>query len=166
MLEAMTRTLNALLDAITNLRMNDENRIKLYEAAKNALGTDASSNDEAPDELGCADTVSHIIKAAFGEYFTGRNIVSTRVLYQKLRDSSEYVEARIPTPGCIVISPTGYSRQPGQVGHVGIVMLDGGIASNNSFGPNKGRFTENFTNESWQQYYGAKGFWTKYYRPV
>jgi len=44
-LTELSRSLLRVLDIINSLRMNDENRIKLYEAARPFIGTDASPND-------------------------------------------------------------------------------------------------------------------------
>ena len=63
-LTELSRSLLRALGIINSLRMNDENRIKLYEAARSFIGTDASPNDLAPDELGCAETVNEIIRRA------------------------------------------------------------------------------------------------------
>ena len=56
-----TRSPLKALGILNSLRMNDENRIRLYEAARSFIGTDASPNDLAPDELGCAETVNEIM---------------------------------------------------------------------------------------------------------
>lgn len=41
-------------------------RFKLYAQALTFLSTDASPKDQAPDELGCADTASYLIIGALG----------------------------------------------------------------------------------------------------
>lgn len=170
-LAALFASLLKAKEALANLRMNEENRIKLYEAARSFIGKDASPNDLAPDEYGCADSVSEVIKAAFGDYLIQKNRVSTYWLYKALRESPKWKEVHIPTPGCIVISPTGYGTRKNPdgtlaipVGHVGIVMLNGRIASNDS---RDGIFRENYSIESWRDRYVRRGgYFAKYYRPI
>ena len=79
--------------------MNDENRIKLYEAARSFIGRDASPNDLAPDELGCAETVNEIIREALGDYLDVENRLSTYWLYKALREFQNFKEVFIPVPG-------------------------------------------------------------------
>jgi hypothetical protein len=151
---------------LTNLRMTSDNRLKLYEAAIKHLGKDASPNDLAPDELACAETVNEIIRDAFGNYFYSGSIVSTYYMYKALRDSSLFKEVSIPTPGDVVISPTGYATKSNVIpnGHVGIVMLEGKIASNDS---RDGVFRENYTIDSWKErYVNRGGYILKFYRRV
>ena len=151
-LTELSRLLLRALGIINSLRMYDENRIKLYEAPRSFIGTDASPNDLAPDELGCAETVNEIIREALGEYLHADNRLSTYWLYKALRESQNFKEVFIPVSGLIVILPIGYGtrRNPDGTlaspnGHVGIVMLDGKIASNDS---RTGKFEENYTIDS------------------
>ena len=145
--------------------MNDENHIRLYEAARNFLGKDASPSDLAPDEVGCADSVSE------GEYLIKENRLSTYWLYKALRESPKWKEVFIPIPGCVIISPTGFATRKNPdgtlvipVGHVGVIMLDGKIASNDS---RDGIFRENYTVTSWNDRYVRRGgFFAKMYRPI
>ena len=119
-LAKLSRDLLAALGIIKNLRMNDENRIRLYEAARSSIGTDASPSDLAPDELGCAETVNEIIKKAFGNYASKENRLSTYWLYKALRESPKFKEAFIPIPGLIVISPTGYGTRRNSVNWIAV----------------------------------------------
>lgn len=129
----------------------------LYSRALTFLNTDASPSDEAPDELGCADTVEEIYFAQFAHYVAGGpKTLSTATLYNKLRHSSDWEKTLLPTEGAIIISPTGFSHKGSKHGHVGIVGKNGIIMSNNSFRDEngvKGTFIENFTFRSWQGYY-------------
>lgn len=171
MFERLRLQLLQALGIIDTLRMNEEKRIKLYETAKLYIGTDASPNDLAPDEYGCAESVNEIIRAAFGEYLYAGNRLSTYWLYKALKESDKWIEASIPIPGSIVISPTGYGHRRDAAGnliipngHVGIVMLDGKIASNDS---RDGKFRENYTIDSWADRYVVKGgYFMKMFRPV
>ena len=153
--------------------MNDENRIRLYEIARKFVDAkaDASPRDVAPDDLACAESVNEIIKEAFGEHLYKGNLLSTYWLYKALRESPKWKETFIPSPGCIVISPTGYGHRKNPDGslaipngHVGIVMLDGKIASNTS---KTGIFEENYNLDSWANRYVRRGGYPmRYYRPL
>ena len=168
-LTELSRSLLRALGIINSLRMNDENRIKLYEAARSFIGTDASPNDLAPDELGCVEMVNEIIQEALGDCLDVENRLSTYWLYKALRESQNFKEVFIPVSELIVILPIGYGtrRNPDGTlaspnGHVGIVMLDSKIASNNS---RTGKFEENYTIDSWADVKRG-GYFMKFYRPV
>ncbi len=124
----------------------------ILQSAKNQLGSDASPNDEAPDELGCAETVTCVLRKA------GCNIpiiLSTAQLYTWLEKSPEWLEVPLPLPGDIILSPTGTGGKNGiRNGHVGIVGNDGWIMSNNSF---SGVFERNYTLASWKYRYIISG---------
>jgi hypothetical protein len=138
---------------------------KLYITAICSLGTDASPNDLAPDEFGCAETFDNIHKKAFGFYVAGPSVtLSTAVLYRKfLSDTAHWKSVSSPQEGDAVISPTGFGN--GRIiGHVGVVGKDGQIMSNDSY---SGFFKENFTLDSWKaRYVGIGGFPMKYFRRI
>lgn len=121
------------------------NRVKLYATALSFLGTDASPLDEAPDDLGCADSVSLIIKSAFPQSIKGS--VSTAVLFNQLNNSDAFKRVKDFRAGDIVISPTGFGKT-GKVknGHTGIVGENEEIMSNSS---STGLWTTNYTITSW-----------------
>lgn len=157
-----------LIDKVTAwLKKNQpttNNRLRLYEAAKLSIGRDASPSDNAPDELGCAETWNEIYKNAFGAYLYQGNRNATYFLYKALRDSPKFKEVTDPMEGDTVISPTGYGKNPAMPnGHVGIVFQQG-IASNDS---HTGKFEINYTLGSWKSKYVEKGLYPmKFYRPV
>jgi hypothetical protein len=155
----------AALPILNYLRMNEANRIKLYETAYSFLDKDASPADKAPDEYACAESVNDIIKAAFGTAFYNGNQLSTYYLRKALRESKSFKQVFIPAPGDVVISPTGYGSNPEMPnGHVGIVMQGGDIASNDS---RNGLFRINYTIQSWANRYVKKGgFPQEFYRPL
>lgn len=134
----------------------------LVDTARGFLGTDASPNDKAPDELGCAETVTTIMKKLYPETPV---ILGTWTMWMFLRDEKNgWVEVPSYEENAIVISPTGSGSG---VGHVGICMGDSLIASNNSFGVFKGRFTENYTETTWRaKYAGRQGMPVLFYRHV
>lgn len=128
---------------------------KLYLVAKRAIGFDASPNDLAPDEFGCAETVSMLIK----QVVDFPVITGTWTLWDKLRTDTRFELVGIPEAGDIVISPTGTGN--GSVtGHTGICGFDGVIMSNDS---RKGTFEQNYTEESWKERYMGKGGFPVYY---
>lgn len=125
---------------------------KIYEVAVSCLGTDASPNDAAPDEYGCADSVSNILIKAGADMHV---IVSTMELYKLLVGSERWVKVYSPLPGDVVISPTGMGGKNGIAnGHTGIVGKNGVIMSNNSY---TGKFEANYTLDTWKQRYVIKG---------
>lgn len=145
--------LEILLNRIVNGDVADRNEM-LYFMAQTFIGTDASPADDAPDLLGCVDSVEEIYHKLNGHYITGQpKTLSTKVLYDRLRNSTEWERVLEPIPGAIIISPTGHSTKDARYGHVGICGRDGIVMSNNSFPPNKGIFLENFTVASWKKYY-------------
>lgn len=128
---------------------------KLFITAVCSLGTDASPNDEAPDEYGCANTVDCIHKKALGSYVGPTLTLSTNQMYKSLKSSNKWQIEAIPAPGDIVISPTGYGTNPQMPnGHVGYISTDNKIMSNNSY---TGLFEENYTLDTWRERYVVKG---------
>ena len=138
------------------------NRSKVYIAAVSCLGTDASPNDIAPDEVGCAETVNAIHKKAFGYEIGGG--VSTNQLYKALISHSKFIGVDSPLEGDVIISPTGYGNGKLTNGHTGVMGKNGVIMSNDS---STGLFKENFTLESWRSYYGSRGGYpVKFFRRI
>jgi hypothetical protein len=133
-------------------------RKPLSKFIQDAIGHDASPSDLAPDELGCAESVSTILHSyEFGRF----DIVTyTLTLYDILRKRPDYEQITIPEPNAIILSPTtmGNDKFPG---HTGFVRRfengDWVIASNNSFGTNKGKFTDNMTLKGWTKRYAKEG---------
>lgn len=133
---------------------------RVYLAAKASLGTDPSYLDLAPDELGCAETVSNVIARAG---YAIPIYLSTTDLYKHLRDSSGWAPVGTPLAGDVIISPTGYGGANGIThGHTGIVMDNASIASNNSIGPEFGRFTINYDLAGWRRRYAVTGHYQVY----
>ena len=132
---------------------------KLYNTAVGCLGTDASPNDKAPDELGCAETINDIVFKAFGDYAGGD--LSTYRMYNSIRNNIKFVKVTKPVKGDIILSPTGYgNRRKVSNGHVGIVGDKNIIMSNSSA---TGEFIENYTIESWTNRYLVNGGYPIYY---
>jgi hypothetical protein len=101
-----------------------------------------------PDDLACAETVSTLIKKALPDFPV---IQSTKTLDMKLFTDKRFKRELEPKRGRIVISPSVVDKS-GTItthGHVGICISDDRIASNNSFGTNKGKFTGNYSWTEW-----------------
>jgi len=132
----------------------NKNRVKLYLSALEYLGTDASPLDEAPDELGCADSVSKIVLKTFPNVIKGS--VSTRELFNQLNTSPKFKRVTVGKFGDVVISPTGMEKAPGKIknGHVGIFGEDEVIMSNSSA---TGTWEANFTLKFWVARYRDLG---------
>lgn len=150
-------------DVVTPVAPVKSSREKLYETAVACLGTDASPNDAAPDELGCAETVNEIYYKAFGEYIETPGLSTTKLFAAMLDRADKFVRVTEPEAGNIIISPTGFSKiadTPIKNGHVGIFGKEGKIMSNSSA---TGKFIENFTIDSWVERYKRKGGYPIYY---
>jgi hypothetical protein len=151
--------------AVINVKLGfGSARLKLYQTALEFRGFDASPNDVAPDEFGCAETVEGVYHAAFGTYIGGRILVSTTDLYKSLLISSRFTQTSQPQAGAIIISPTGYSSIGATHGHTGICGENGVVMSNDS---RTGMFMENYTIDSWNRYYKERlGFPVYYFLPL
>lgn len=139
-------------------------RFKLYGYSLQFLSTDASPKDQAPDEVGCADTASYLIIGALGPVI--KHTVSTADLFNQLNKSPNFKRVTAFEPGCIVISPTVIGKQPGKLtnGHVGIVGEANEILSNDS---RTGLLIQNFTVDSWVARYRALGKYPIYvFKPI
>lgn len=137
-------------------------RGRFYLGALGALGTDASPNDFAPDELGCAESVNSIHRRVFGFEIGGE--LSTNRMYKVLLNSPLFMGVDRPEAGDLIISPTGYGNGKLPNGHVGICGKDGIIMSNDSA---TGKFVENYTQEEWRRRYAVKGGYPiKYFRKI
>lgn len=133
----------------------DAPRLHLFDVAKSYLGRDASPEDIASDEYGCAETVSDIIHAAFGDFPPdGKTIISTAILYQRLRAHPKFKATLDLLPGNIIISPTGYGNGKLANGHTGIFAEGKNIMSNSS---STGLFQQNYTIDQWVARYKTLG---------
>lgn len=127
------------------------NREKLYYAAKACLGRDASPNDIAPDEAGCAESVNDVHTYAFGFPIGGD--ISTYRLYGALVKSRLFAPVTTPLRGDVVISPTGYGN--GSIpGHCGIYGDNDIIYSNDSA---TGLFSTKYSITDWRARYQQRG---------
>jgi hypothetical protein len=152
--KSLYRAVDYLLSIIAFPRM-PTNRELIYAKALSMLGTDASPNDEANDVYGCVDTIEELYFGLFGRYIGPKKTLSTHILYQYLEESPSFKKVSAPSPGTIIISPTGYGGKNGVAnGHVGICGQNDIIMSNDS---RTGTFEENYSQAAWKRYYGDKG---------
>lgn len=124
----------------------------IYDTAYASLGRDASPEDSAPDEYGCANSVSEVIQKALPDLHFPL-FLSTRTLYQYLLNSPSFKLVQAPTPGCIILSVTGTGNGVVKTGHTGIVGKTW-IMSNDS---RTGTWEANYTPEGWRRYFEIKG---------
>lgn len=145
----MKTMIQLLQDVIRRLRMKPT----LYDVAKANLGIDVTPKDEVSDEYACAHVVSTLMRMIYPETPI---ITGTASLYEWLLKQPTWKITDSPDAGDIIISPTSYGNGK-VVGHVGILMENDLIASNNSYGVYRGKLTENFTIFSWRKRYGILG---------
>lgn len=159
LISLLTGLLNAYNEMIKIIMATKTKLQSLHDAAKGVIGQDASPSDLAPDELGCAESVSNIVRKVLPDFPI---ITGTWTLEQKLKTDKRFTRVLTPSKGTIVISATGTGN--GKIaGHVGI-FGDGVIMSNDSA---TGKFMPNFTLEGWtKRYKGIGGFPINYYDVV
>lgn len=123
---------------------------KLLLAATEWLGKDASPHDSAPDDLGCAESVSMIIRSSVNSDFP--ICLSTADLKKQL---DKYFKPTLDIkPGYVLVSPTGLGNGNVSNGHTGIFLTSDRIASNSS---KTGLWTDNYSLAEWIAYYRTKG---------
>lgn len=133
----------------------------LLSITKSHLMEDITPKDEIPDEVACSQVLTTLMKEL--DSYTPI-IGGTWTLMEWLNKSPRWKKVEQPEPGDIVLSPTGYGKG---TGHCGVVMENDLIASNNSFGINRGKLTENYTMTTWQKKYGIdQGMPILFYRHV
>ncbi len=135
--------------------------LKFYNEAKAMLGKSLVPAGVDP-EYGCAASVNQLHRITFGFPIGGG--ASTALLLQSLIGSSFFQEVFNPLPGDIIIDATGTSTIPNSPitnGHVGVVGFYG-ILSNDS---NTGLWSENYTQQTWNERYEVQGgYKNRYFR--
>lgn len=158
------KQLLSLFSNIINPVTQGNNRLILFATAVKALGTDASPNDIAPDELGCAETVYDILSTAFPFNVGFPFLISTSKFYDAIKVSSKYIKVDQPLEGDIVLSPSGHGNGKLSNGHIGVKGELDKIMSNSSA---TGKFMENFTMQTWKdRYVKLGGYPMLYFRRV
>ena len=142
---------------------------QLYKAAFDSRGEDASPKDYAPDDLGCAESLSEVIQKAFPD-LRFPTLLSTRALYAHLTNSLAFQRIDEPKYGCIILNVTGTGNGSVSNGHTGIMgrntSEDGSkwIMSNDS---RNGMWSVNYTIHTWKRYFETKGgMATLYFRRI
>ncbi|RVN00444.1 hypothetical protein CN120_23435 [Sinorhizobium meliloti] len=132
----------------------------LLKTAQESLGM---SSREAPGtnrgRLACAWAVNRVCEKALRRQLGGG--LATANMIKVLRARHVQVNRGGAPAGCVVISPTVYSGNRANIGHVGIVGENNTIYSNSS---SRARWEQNFTVDSWTQYYRGKGLGVYFYR--
>lgn len=133
----------------------------IYEEAIRNLGRDISPRE---NEFGCQESINTLFFFATGQPLCNSN--STTIGYQTMKSSRRFKEVKEPIRGDVIISPTGYStfrptkKNPITNGHIGIVMDDGVIASNDS---KTSLFKKNYTLATWKARWEIKGKYPTHY---
>ena len=115
--------------------------LKLRRTTYDNIGKDLSPQENA---FGCAETVCTLLALAFNDTW---KTLSTKLMYEHFLISPYYSKESNSLAGDIVISPTGYGNGKISNGHVGIVLNDELIASNNSY---NSKLEVNYNLKSWK----------------
>lgn len=130
--------------------------ISIYNEAKLLLNQHISGTNP---RLGCAVAVNYVVKQALGYPIGGG--ASTALMNVALHNTNLWTPVQDPLYGDIVMCPTGESTfGPTFNGHVGVVAKHGFLSNNSE----TGLFGLNYTRESWEASFLARGFQTHYYR--
>jgi len=127
-----------------DLPVVESNREKLYKYAYSKLGVDMAPTQ---DSLGCAESLSYILKGSGLTNLTGI-FIGTYQLNEWLSKNLEKVTE--PLPGDIIMSETGSGRIRGHCGIVGKHK----IMSNNSA---SFLWDDHWSLAKWKEYYGQYG---------
>lgn len=156
MTQLLTLQIQVLLLQVQILRKKLERELGLFKVAQASLGVDISPLDAVSDDLGCAESVSWIIRKVISDFPI---ITGTWTLNKKLSEDLRFERVYYYHPGTIIISPTGSGN--GKIpGHVGICGEGQDIMSADSF---DGVFKLNFTQNTWRSRYGQLGGMPIYY---
>jgi len=127
----------------------------LFSVAQASLGKDVADSGYG-DEVDCAVSVNKIASMALGQQIGGG--ASTYLMYRALRNKKRFTPIKRlerAKPGDIIISPTGYGKNPKMPnGHVGIIGNNKKIMSNNS---SNGKWSEKYNYNSWYKRYMVVG---------
>lgn len=164
LLASLKQDLMQALKALAIIRGVDNEQL-LYQAAYAFIGADASPADEAPDEFGCADSLSRVIQKGLS-YLNMPLYLATRTLGHYLLNSPAFRIVTEPSAGDIIISITGTGNGKVLNGHCGVVGKNKGpdgtpwIMSNDS---RTGMWEVNYTLGAWRRYYVDKGALATYF---
>lgn len=129
---------------------------RFYEYAKSKLGIDVSPRDIAPDRLACAESLNEVVRGFFGNPI-GENLVSTKILFDKLCEDERFYQVANSQvlPGDISIAVTGESTNGSPHGHCGVWGKET-VMSNDS---DTGKWSAHYTKDAWVKVFaGTLGF--------
>jgi len=133
----------------------------IVEAALASNGLDLTPDDKIPDARACVVQLLAVLQKT--PYALLDNTAYTPRLKEDLDASPLWKRVLEPTAGCIIVSPT----EGVNIGHTGLFITKDLIMSNNSFGGFAGRFTQNYTYETWVDYFKrTKGLHIYLWEPV
>lgn len=156
MKDLLERTI-VLLKQLLDIRQKEMK--SLLDIVKDKLGTDASPQDNAPDRLACAETISTILR----EYLAQHNIdfpviLGTYQLWREFQKRTDlFVRVYDTKAGTLEIAPTGTNSRPDLLpnGHVWVFLNETEACSNSS---KTGTFEQNYDRVSIRKlfhYYGG-----------
>ena len=149
MAQILSLQIQVLMLQVQVLTKKLEERLAIYRIARASLGIDISPLDAVNDELGCAESVSWVLRKAIGFPI----ITGTWTLNKYLSEDPRFERVFEFEPGVIIISPTGTGN--GNIsGHVGICGEGDNIMSSDS---DNGIWRLNFTQYSWEKRYLKQG---------
>lgn len=122
----------------------------LLQVCEEHLGIDVTPSDLIPDTVACADTITTLIRNVDKTFPL---VSGTWTLYDILEHRKDWKRVTEPSPETLILSPTGMGGSS-MIGHVGIFLKDGVIASNDS---TTGKFMVNYTLDSWTKRYKKQG---------
>lgn len=125
----------------------ETNSEKFLKICLNALDTDVSPANQAPQELSCAEGLSSLIKKVFPDFPV---VLSTIELFDKLKADKRLKATLNIGRAKIIISP----RVGSTPGHCGAWISETRIASNNS---KNGLWQGTYDFDSWIATFGSKG---------
>lgn len=150
------------LEEKTNEKKEEKPKMEniIYKTAKETIGKDASPKDLAVDGLGCAESVSTLLRGIIKDFPI---VTGTWSLFDVLRKRKDFVEVKDIQPGDIILCVTGMGNGK-MPGHAGIYGENDVIMSNSSA---TGLWSENYTTATWKKrYVTAGGFKIFLYRYI
>ena len=138
----------------------------LYRAAKASIGKEMSPEDNAPDELACAESLCRVIQLVYPDFPLH---ISTARLYEELRKSPHFKQTSTPVRGAVSIFPTEFKNGFTNFGHCGVVG-NTHVMSNQSFLSTthnypRGTWQPNYTRAEWEAAAKQRGLPLYYFLP-
>jgi uncharacterized protein YgiM (DUF1202 family) len=128
---------------------------EIYDTTLAMNGT-SSKSGPGGGNVACAWMVNKVLKQAIGRTVNGDATASMYDVFETeliLAGKAQRVSLDEAIPGDIVLSPTQYTSSGRNTGHVGVIGEGDKIYSNSS---SKAKLCQNFTRQSWINYYQTK----------